>query len=86
MQPRYGTDVARAMFESQGDAKIAVNEAIRSAIAIWIPEITVEDVVIGELTDAGALMVTVVVLLPDFTTESIPVSSVILNPNGTTTR
>ena len=65
MRPTYGTDVARAMFENQNDAKKAIDQAIRSAIDTWIPEVEVDAVNVNTFDDSGKVGVTVNVVLPD---------------------
>jgi len=86
MRPTYGTDVARAMFENQSDAKKAVDQAIRTAISTWIPEVEVNAVNVNTFDDSGKVSVEVNVVLPDFTSTTVNVLSTTLNPNGSTTR
>jgi phage baseplate assembly protein W len=86
MRPTYGTNVAKAMFENQTDAKTAIDAAIRSAIGTWIPEVDVEAINISSFDPNGAVGVEVNVSLPDFTSTSINVLSTTLNPDATTTR
>jgi phage baseplate assembly protein W len=86
MRPTYGTDVARAMFENQGDARKAIDQAIRSAIATWIPEVEVSAVNINTLDDSGRVGVEINIVLPDFTATAVNVLSTTLNPDATTTR
>lgn len=86
MRPTYGTDVARAMFENQSDAKKAVDQAVRTAISTWIPEVEVTAVNVNTFDDSGKVGVEVNVVLPDFTSTTINVLSTTLNPDGSTTR
>jgi phage baseplate assembly protein W len=86
MRPTYGTDVARAMFENQTDAKKAIDQAIRKAISTWIPEVDVDSVNVTTFDDSGKVGVEVNIILPDFTSTTINVLSTTLNPNGSTTR
>lgn len=86
MRPTYGTDVSRAMFENQGDAKKAIDQAVRSAISTWIPEVEVSEVNVYSADDSGKIGVEVNVVLPDFTSTSINILSTTLNPDATTTR
>jgi phage baseplate assembly protein W len=86
MRPTYGTNIAAAMFENQGKIDAAINEAIRSAIGTWIPELTVEKVVVTGFLEDGQVAVELNVTLPDFTTSNIKVLSTTLNPDATTTR
>jgi phage baseplate assembly protein W len=86
MRPTYGTDLAKAMFENQGDAKKAIDQAVRSAIETWIPEVEVSAVNINTQDDSGRVGVEVNVVLPDFTSTSVNVLSLTLNPDASTTR
>lgn len=86
MRPTYGTDVARAMFENQSDAKKAIDQAIRTAISTWIPEVDVDSVNVNTFDDSGKVGVEVNIILPDFTSTTVNVLSTTLNPNGSTTR
>ena len=86
MRPTYGTDVARAMFENQGDAKKAIDQAVRSAINTWIPEVEISAVNVFLADESGKVGVEVNVVLPDFTSTTINVLSTTLNPDATTTR
>jgi phage baseplate assembly protein W len=86
MRPTYGTNIATAMFENQGKIEEAINQAIRTAISNWIPELSVEKINIKGFLDDGAVSVEVNVTLPDFAEASITVVSTTLNPDATTTR
>ena len=41
MTPTYGVDWSTSLFENDNNFRAAVNQAIRVAIATWIPEVTV---------------------------------------------
>jgi phage baseplate assembly protein W len=86
MRPTYGTNIATAMFENQGDIDKAINDAIRSAISKWLPELTVNAINVIGFLDTGAVTVELNVTLPDFIEDSITVVSTTLNPDATTTR
>ena len=86
MRPTYGTDVAKAMFENQGNAKNAINQAIRSAIAQWIPEVEIANVNVTLFDESGRVGVEVNVVLPDFTSTTVNILSTTLNPDASTTR
>jgi len=86
MRPTYGTNIATAMFENQGKIERAINDAIRSAISKWLPELTVNKINIVGFLDTGAVTVEINITLPDFTEDSITIVSTTLNPDATTTR
>jgi phage baseplate assembly protein W len=86
MRPTYGTNIGVAMFENQGNVEKAINDAIRSAISKWIPELTVNKINIIGFLDTGAVSVELNLTLPDFIEDSITVVTTTLNPDATTTR
>ena len=86
MRPTYGTDIAKAMFENQGNSTKALDQAIRSAISTWIPEIEVSAVNITNYDESGRVGVEVNIVLPDFTSTAVNILSTTLNPDATTTR
>lgn len=86
MRPTYGTNIAVAMFENQGNVDAAINQAIRSAISTWIPELTVKAIKVTGFLDSGAVGVELNVTLPDFQEDQIRVVTTTLNPDATTTR
>ena len=86
MRPTYGTNLGLAMFENQGVAEIAIPAAIRSAIATWLPALTVNEINIKNFNDGGKVEVELLLTFPDYTTGTISVKSVTLNPDASTTR
>jgi phage baseplate assembly protein W len=86
MRATYGTDLATALFETQGNATKAIETAIRTAIRTWLPELTVENIDIVATDDSGRLQVNLSLVLPDFSTTAVTVYSTTLNPDGSTTR
>lgn len=85
MQPTYGVDWSRTLFENDGDAKIAVPIAISEAIAKWIPEVSVTSVEFSGENFDGMLNVIVSLKLPDDTLTSLTINTSTINYNGTTT-
>jgi phage baseplate assembly protein W len=86
MRATYGTDLASALFETQGDATKAIESAIRTAMRTWLPELTVENIDIRSTDDSGRVQVNLSLVLPDFSTTAVTVYSTTLNPDGSTTR
>ena len=86
MRATYGTDIAAALFETQGDATKAVETAIRTAMRTWLPELTVETIDISSIDDNGKLQVNLSLVLPDFSNTAVTIYSTTLNPDGSTTR
>jgi hypothetical protein len=86
MRPTYGTNLGLAMFENQGIAEVAIPAAIRSAISTWLPTLTVNEINIKNFNDGGKVEVELLLTFPDYTTGTITVRSVSLNPDASTTR
>lgn len=86
MRPTYGTNLGLAMFENQGVAEVAIPAAIRSAISTWLPTLTVNEINIKNFNDGGKVEVELLLTFPDYTTGTITVRSVTLNPDASTTR
>lgn len=85
MIPSYGVDWSTAMFENEGDAKIAINQAIRVAIATWIPEVTVNNIVIDSNNFDGKMLVNLELGIPNDTTANLVINSDIFNYDGLAT-
>lgn len=83
MNPTYGTNVHRALYENGGDERTAIQVAIQTAINTWLPILVLESVEITEPNQDGEMFVSVVVSFPDQTTGTIQVSSKTLLANGT---
>jgi phage baseplate assembly protein W len=86
MRATYGTDIASALFETQGNATKAIESAIRTAMRTWLPELTVENIDIRSTDDSGRVQVLLSLVLPDFSTTAVTIYSTTLNPDGSTTR
>jgi phage baseplate assembly protein W len=86
MRPTYGTDIARAMFENQGTVDAAIKTAIMSAMDKWIPDVTIENILISGFNEDGQVQVVLLVTLPDYSSTEIKVFSATLNPDSTITR
>jgi len=85
MQPTYGVDWSRTLFENNSDARIAIPIAISEAVSKWIPQVSVTSVEFaGENTD-GTENVIVSLKLPDDTLTSLTINTGTINYNGTTT-
>jgi phage baseplate assembly protein W len=85
MLPEYGVDWASAMFENDGDARIAINQAVRVAIATWIPEVTVKNIKIDSNNFDGKLLVILELGLPDNTISNLTINSDLFNYEGLAT-
>ena len=83
MNPNYGTNIGAALFENDNYFPGAVKQAIVKAVARWIPEVSVQDVVIESSNQEGVTILKVSLLLPDNTITTINTTTAILNYDGT---
>jgi phage baseplate assembly protein W len=86
MRATYGTDIASALFETQGNAEKAAETAIRTAMRTWLPEVTIERIDIQSTDDTGSLRVNLSLVLPDYSSTAVTIYTTTLNPDGSTTR
>jgi phage baseplate assembly protein W len=85
MLPEYGTDVLRALYENDNQLEISINQAVRSAVAVWIPEISIEEINVTLPDQEGKATVTILIQLPNSTLTTLTVSTAIFNVDGTIT-
>ena len=85
MQPKYGVDWSKTLFENDSDARIAIPIAISEAVSKWIPEVSVTSVNFLEENVDGTENVVVSLKLPDDTLTSLTINTGTINYNGTTT-
>ena len=85
MTPEYGVDWSGALFENDSEARIAIPIAIKEAVARWIPEVEVTNVVINFDVLAGIEYVTLEVALPDNTVTTLSINTATFNMDGTVT-
>lgn len=75
MYPTYGVDWSTSFFENDNVFKPAVAQAIKTAIATWLPEITVLNIDITNETFEGTENVLLTVGLPNNTTATLSVNT-----------
>lgn len=85
MLPEYGTDVLRALYENDNQLETSINQAVRSAVAVWIPEISIEEISVTLPDQEGKATVTILIQLPNSTLTTLTVSTAIFNVDGTIT-
>lgn len=86
MTPEYGVDWAQALFENEGQAVPAINQAIRTAISLWLPEVSVTDIQITGDSYEGIQKVLLSLRLPDDTVATMALNSGTINYDGIVTR
>jgi len=82
----YGVDWSKSLFEADGDAQVAIKQAIADAIAQWIPEVEVLDVNIDYDPGSGIENVVLSLNLPGNVSANLPINSALLNYDGTIVR
>jgi phage baseplate assembly protein W len=83
MLPTYGVDWSTSLFENDNKAQPAITGAIQTAVAKWLPEISVTSVTFDSNKADGVENVTVGLKLPDNTITSITLNTEVLNYYGT---
>ena len=86
MTPAYGVDWSTALFENDGNFKNAVTQAIKVAVATWIPEVSVTSVQISTDELNGINTVSLGVHLPDDTVANLTINPGLFTYDGTVTR
>ena len=82
----YGSDIEAALFENENNFESAINQAIRQAMARWIPDVQVADIKVGVPDQDGIAQVNVTLVMPDSTLTSLTVSTSNFGADGTITR
>jgi phage baseplate assembly protein W len=85
MQPTYGVDWSRTLFENNSDARVAIPIAISEAVSRWIPQVSVTSVDFADENTNGTENVIVSLKLPDDTLTSLTINTATINYDGTTT-
>lgn len=83
MLPEYGTDVLRALYENDNQLEFSINQAVRSAVNVWLPEISIEEINVSLPDEEGSAEVEILVKLPNSTITTLSVSTAIFNIDGT---
>ena len=83
MLPEYGTDVLRALYENDNQLTPSITQAVKSAVAIWIPEIEIAEINVSLPEEDGFASVEILVRLPNSTLTTLTVSTAIFNIDGT---
>lgn len=86
MLQKYGTNLSQALFENENRLAISVDQAIRTAIGEWLPQIEVKDIVVGSPDTEGVASVEVFLLLPNSVSTSISITTATFHSDGTITR
>lgn len=83
MDPRYGADIFRSLYETGHDYEQAIREAILSAISTYLPQIIVDSIAVLEADESGYSNIEIYFTFPDGTRSEILINSKNLNPDGT---
>ena len=82
MKNGYGTNLARALYETYNRSDLAIREAIERAVAIFLPEIELESLSVSQANEDGISTVDLSVILPDNSIESISINTGYFSANG----
>ena len=82
----YGTDLMQALFENENNLESAVSQAVRQAIARWLPDIGVNQISVGPVDQEGQAEVVITLVMPDSTLSSVTLSTATFGADGTITR
>jgi phage baseplate assembly protein W len=82
MQPTYGVDWSKSLFENDSDARIAIPIAITEAISKWIPQVSVTSVEFAGENINGTENVVVSLRLPDDTLTSLTINTGTISYSG----
>jgi phage baseplate assembly protein W len=82
MLPTYGTDIFKALFENDNKVEKAIISAITSAVALWLPEISISAIDIGLPDQNGISTVLIEITLPNSTITTVNVSSALIYSDG----
>lgn len=85
MDPLYGFDMGRSLYENMGSFLPAVRESIYRALSRSLPEITIVDIQFVPIQDADYPQYTanILVSLPSGADGTIAINSSIFSSNGT---
>lgn len=81
----YGSNIGRALFESDNDLATAIDSTVREAISAWLPEIYVNKVLVGLPDEDGVANVEIIVRTPDGNVTSITLTTATFGYDGTIT-
>ncbi len=85
MLPAYGTDVLRALYENDNQLSSSISQAVRQAVGIWIPEISIQSIEVGLPDESGEASVNILIKLPNSLLTTLSVSTAVFNLDGTIT-
>jgi len=94
MLPAYGVDLSRAFFENEYISESgnvtsyakSVEQAIREATQKWLPDITVNQVLVGNPGQDGQASIEILITVPGSVTTSLNTTTAIFYTDGTITR
>ena len=94
MRPTYGVDLSRAFFENEyivdsGNVTTftkAVTEAIRNSVQTWLPDITIDDVIVENPGLNGIASLEILITVPGSISTSLNTTTAIFGNDGTITR
>ena len=73
MNPDYGTDLFRSLYETGQNESAALPHAIKQAVNQWLPMLVIESISVSDTNMDGQVKINVEVSLPDSTTGTVSV-------------
>ena len=73
------------LYENDNQLELSINQAVKKAVGIWLPEISINEITVTLPNEDGFCTVTILVELPHSTLTTLSVSTAIFNIDGTIT-
>ena len=94
MTQAYGVDLSKAFFENEyisdsGNVTSfikSIQQAITEAVQKWIPDITINDILVGPPNEYGIATLEILITVPGSVTTSLNTTTAVFYANGTITR
>jgi hypothetical protein len=85
MRPRYGLDISRGMYENLGDFEEGMESAIREAMAVWLPELSLKSYESDGPNEQGLVEITLGIGLPNNSNATVSFKTYNITPEGVIT-
>jgi len=85
MLPDYGTDVLQALYENGNNLETSISQAVKKAVAVWMPAINLQQVLVSVPDEDGIAEVEIIIKLPNDLITTLSISTAIFNIDGTIT-
>lgn len=86
MSSEYGVNYRKSLYENGGAFQKAMEEAIREAVAIWLPEITISSYISTAPNSEGVSQITMLIAVPNGKTLSLTFQTFTVDEDGNLSR